>query len=88
MDVVHTYCSYAWEEVAQVLYKVGQTSLLFFCACICRITMFIETSFVADADTVIIVTFAVVTWLCEQVMLRKCAISSDIKVLRNVFVPF
>ncbi len=50
--------------------------------------MFIQTAFVADADTMIIVTLAVVTRLREQVMLRKCAISSYVKVIRYVFVPF
>lgn len=88
MGDVHTDSLDAWEHIAQICDDVMQLGFLGWSASIGRVSALVQTAFVADTDAVVVVTFAMVSWLGEQNVLGDCSVLSDIEMERNVLMAF
>lgn len=85
---IHPYCLDAWEHIAQICDDVFDLLFLGRGASVGWVTALVEATFVADADAVVVMTFAVVTGFCKQNVLGYCSVLSDIEVIRYVLMAF
>lgn len=63
---IHPYCLDAREHIAQIGDDVFDLLFLGRGASVGWVAALVEATFVADADAMVVMAFAMVTWFCQQ----------------------